>query len=238
MIELYPAIDLRDGRCVRLQQGDFDRETVYDADPVAVARTFAEAGAPWIHVVDLDAARRGEPVNRPIVEAIARAVAATGAHVQAGGGVRTAEDAARLTDAGVHRVVMGTAALRDPSLVEAASRVASVAVGLDHRRGELAIHGWTDASGVQLNDAVGWFPTAAAFVVTDIGRDGTLLGPDVDGLRDLSGRTPVPLIASGGVSSLADLAALASLAIAGVITGKALYEARFTIAEALRALAR
>jgi phosphoribosylformimino-5-aminoimidazole carboxamide ribotide isomerase len=237
MIELYPAIDLRGGKCVRLQQGDFARETVYDADPVAVARAFAEAGAPWIHVVDLDAARQGEPVNRLIVEAIASAVAPHGVHVQTGGGVRTVDDAARLTDAGIARVVMGTAAVRDPSLVEQASRVARVAVGLDHRGGELAVHGWTDASGVLLADAIAWFPAAEAFVVTDIGRDGTLEGPDLAGLADLAARTNVPLIASGGVSSIADLVAFRVLPITGVITGKALYEGRFTISDALAALA-
>ena len=238
MIELYPAIDLRDGRCVRLHQGDFRRETVYDGDPVAVALGFAEAGAPWIHVVDLDAARGGGPVNRPIVGAITRAVRGSGASVQAGGGVRTVDDAAKLAAAGVDRVVMGTAAIRDPSLVAEASKVARVAVGLDHRGGVLATEGWSEGSGVTLTDAITRYPTAEAFVVTDISRDGTLAGPDVDGLRLLSADAPVPLIASGGVSSLDDLVALSALPIAGVITGKALYEGRFTVTEALAALAR
>ena len=237
MIELYPAIDIRDGRCVRLHQGDFARETVYDADPVHVAKAFADAGARWLHVVDLDAARLGEPVNRLIVEAIVAAVAADGVRVQTGGGVRTVADAAALAVIGVSRVVMGTAALRDPDVVAQASAKVSIAVGLDHRDGELAVHGWTTAGGVKLVDAVSWFPNADAFIVTDIARDGTLEGPDVDGLDALSRTTTVGLIASGGVASLDDLRALSRLKLAGVITGKALYEGRFTIPQALRALA-
>ena len=238
MIDLYPAIDLRDGKVVRLLQGDYDQQTTYGDDPVAVARSFADAGARWIHVVDLDAARSGSPVNRPVVAAIAAALAGV-ASVQTGGGVRTLGDAQLLADAGVARVVMGSAAVADPSLVEAAARVVPVAVGLDHRNGDVAVHGWTEGSGVQLSDALGWFPSAAAFVITDIARDGMLTGPDVDGLATAARATSIPVIASGGVSSLADVAALRDVpGIAGVITGKALYEGRFTVAEALLELAR
>lgn len=237
-LDLYPAIDLRDGKVVRLLQGDYDAQTTYGDDPVAVARSFAEAGATWIHVVDLDAARSGSPVNRPVVAAIAAAVAGR-ARVQTGGGVRTLGDAQLLADAGVARVVMGSAAVAQPSLVEAASRVVPVAVGLDHRAGEVAVHGWTEGSGVQLADALGWFPTAAAFVITDIARDGMLGGPDLVGLAEAGRSTSIPVIASGGVSSLADLRALQSVpGVDGVITGKALYEGRFTVAEALAVLAR
>lgn len=236
MIELYPAIDLRDGKVVRLLQGDYDRQTTYGSDPVAVARSFADAGARWIHVVDLDAARSGSPVNRPVVAAIAAAVAAS-ASVQTGGGVRSVADAQALADAGVARVVMGSAAVADPSLVAAASAVVPVAVGLDHRDGEVAVHGWTEGSGVQLADALGWFPTAAAFVITDIARDGMLEGPDVVGLAAAAAATSIPVIASGGVSSLADVAAFRGVpGIAGVITGKAIYEGRFTVAEAVAEL--
>lgn len=236
MIELYPAIDLRDGKVVRLLQGDYDRQTTYGSDPVAVARSFADAGARWIHVVDLDAARSGSPVNRPVVAAIAAAVAAS-ASVQTGGGVRSVADAQALADAGVARVVMGSAAVADPSLVAAASAVVPVAVGLDHRDGEVAVHGWTEGSGVQLADALGWFPTAAAFVITDIARDGMLEGPDVVGLATAAAATSIPVIASGGVSSLADVAAFRAVpGIAGVITGKAIYEGRFTVAEAVAEL--
>jgi len=237
-IEFYPAIDLLGGRVVRLQQGDYDQQTTYGDDPVHVARSFADAGAPWIHVVDLDAARSGSPVNRPVVAAIAAAVAGV-AKVQTGGGVRSVADAQMLADAGVARVVMGSAAVSEPSLVEQASQAVAVAVGLDHRGGEVSVHGWTEASGVQLADALGWFPTASAFVITDIARDGMLVGPDVDGLAVAAAATAIPVIASGGVSSLADLAALRAVAgVAGVIAGKALYEGRFTVAEALAELAR
>ena len=235
---LYPAIDLRDGKVVRLLQGDYDAQTTYGDDPVAVARSFADAGATWIHVVDLDAARSGSPVNRPVVAAIAAAVAGR-ASVQTGGGVRTVADATALRDAGVARVVMGSAAVADPSLVEKASAVVPVAVGLDHRAGEVAVHGWTESSGVELADALGWFPTAAAFVITDIARDGMLAGPDVDGLAEAGRSTRIPVIASGGVSSLADLATLRTVpGLDGVITGKALYEGRFTVAQALEVLSR
>lgn len=236
MIELYPAIDLRDGHVVRLRQGDYDDQTTYGDNPIAVAEAFVAGGAPWIHVVDLDAARSGSPINRPVVAAIARAVRGR-AKVQTGGGVRTVDDAAVLADAGVARVVMGSAAVADPSLVAAASEFISVAVGLDHRGGEIAVHGWTEGSGVQLSEALAWFPTASAFVITDIARDGMLAGPDTDGLAAAAQATSIPVIASGGVATLDDIIALASVpGIAGVITGKALYEGRFTVAEAVRAL--
>jgi phosphoribosylformimino-5-aminoimidazole carboxamide ribotide isomerase len=238
VIELYPAIDLRDGKVVRLRQGDYDEQTTYGDDPVAVAVGFADAGAPWIHVVDLDAARSGSPLNRQVVAAIVAAVAGRSL-VQTGGGVRSVGDAQSLADAGVARVVMGSAAVAQPSLVALASQVVAVAVGLDHRAGEVAVHGWTEGSGVQLHDALGWFPTAAAFVITDIARDGMLTGPDVEGLAAAAAATSVPVIASGGVATLADLAALRAVpGIAGVITGKALYEGRFTVAEALQELTR
>jgi len=236
MIDLYPAIDLLDGRVVRLRQGDYADETVYGDDPVSVAVGFAEAGATWIHVVDLDAARSGDPVNRPVVAAIAAAVGDS-ASVQTGGGVRTTDDAAQLEAAGVSRVVMGSAAVRDPALVEQVSRVVPVAVGLDHRNGEIAIHGWTRGSGLQLHDAYELFPTADVFVITDIGRDGMLTGPDVKGLTESARLAEAPVIASGGVSSLADISALAGVEnLGGVITGKAVYEGRFSVAEALDAL--
>ena len=235
--ELYPAIDLRGGRVVRLVQGDYAAETVYGDDPVEVARAFAASGARWVHVVDLDAARTGDPVNRPVVAAIAAAVGPA-VSVQTGGGVRTVDDVAALAAAGVARVVMGSAAVGDPTLVDAASAVLPVAVGLDHRAGELAVHGWTQGSGVRLDDALAMFPSAAAFVITDIGRDGMLAGPDVDGLAAAVAATSVPIVASGGVSSLDDVRALAAISgLAGVITGRAIYERRFTVAEAIEALA-
>ncbi len=235
-VELYPAIDLREGQVVRLAQGDYDRQTTYGDDPVAVAVAFAEQGARWIHVVDLDAARSGSPRNRPVVAAIARALAGV-ARVQTGGGVRTVADAEVLADAGVARVVMGSAAVQAPGLVADVAALVPVAVGLDHRDGELAVHGWTAGSGVRLFDALAWFPTAAAFVITDIGRDGMLAGPDLVGLAAAAAATTVPIVASGGVASLDDVRALGAVpGIAGVITGRAVYEGRFTVAEAVVAL--
>ncbi len=236
MIDLYPAIDLLGGRVVRLRQGDYADETVYGDDPVAVARQFAADGAPWIHVVDLDAARSGDPVNRPVVAAIAAAVSGS-ARVQTGGGVRGVDDARELADAGVARVVMGSAAVREPALVSAAAAIVAVAVGLDHRHGEVAVHGWTEGSGLMLDAAFGLFPAAAAFVVTDIGRDGMLAGPDLDGLAHAVELADAPVIASGGVASIDDLVALAAIdGLGGIITGKAVYEGRFGVAEAIGAL--
>lgn len=234
--DLYPAIDLRGGKVVRLTKGDYDAETVYGDDPVAVATSFADAGAPWVHVVDLDAARSGDPVNRPVVAAIAAALDGR-SRLQTGGGVRAVSDADALAAAGVSRVVMGSAAVADPDLVAAASDVIPVAVGLDHRDGELAVHGWTEGSGVQLTEALHRFPTAAAFVITDISRDGMLSGPDVDGLAAAVAATDVPVVASGGVATLDDIVALASIpGLAGIITGKAVYEGRFTVAQAMAVL--
>ena len=235
-VDLYPAIDLLGGRAVRLRQGDYDDETVYGDDPVAIAEGFAEAGARWIHVVDLDAARSGSPVNREVVAAIAGAVRRL-ARVQTGGGVRTVADAVALARAGVARVVMGSAAVRSPELVDEVADHVAVAVGLDHRDGELAVDGWTAGSGQRVEDALQRYPRAAAFVITDIARDGMLSGPDVAGLAVAAAATEVPVIASGGVASLDDVVALARVpGLAGVITGKALYENRFTVAEALAAL--
>jgi phosphoribosylformimino-5-aminoimidazole carboxamide ribotide isomerase len=236
-VELFPAIDLRAGRVVRLAQGDFTAETVYGDDPAAVAASFAEAGAIWIHVVDLDAARSGDPVNRSCVAAIADAVAGA-SQIQCGGGVRTLDDVEALARLGVARVVMGSAAIADPALVDQAAALLPVAVGLDHRDGELAVHGWSAGSGVRLDDALGWFPRASAFVITDIDRDGMLRGPDVSGLAAAAAAAAVPVIASGGVATLDDVAALAAIpGLGGIITGRAMYEGRFTIAEALAVLA-
>lgn len=235
--ELYPAIDLRGGQVVRLRQGDYADETIYGDDPAAVAASFADAGATWIHVVDLDAAKSGDPVNRPVVASIADAVAGR-ARVETGGGVRTLDDAKELARAGVARVIMGSAAVSDPSLVAAASEVVPVGVGLDHREGEIAVHGWTQGSGLQLDDAYDLFPTADVFIITDIGRDGMLEGPDIAGLTRSAAVAAAPVIASGGVASLDDIAALAAIpGLAGVITGKAVYEGRFTVGEAVDVLA-
>jgi phosphoribosylformimino-5-aminoimidazole carboxamide ribotide isomerase len=241
-MDLFPAIDLRGGRCVRLHQGDYDAETVYGDDPVAQARAFEAEGAPRVHVVDLDAARTGDPVNRPVIEAVAAAVSVP---VQTGGGVRSDDDADALLAAGVARVVVGSAAVEDPDLVHRLARrhPGRVAVGLDHRDGEVRTRGWREGSGRRLLDLVAELavPGVGAFVVTDISRDGVLGGPDLDGYRELLGATEVPVVASGGVGSLDDLRALADLEVdghrlSGVIVGKAIYEGRFTVGEAVRVL--
>ncbi|MGH9051121.1 MAG: 1-(5-phosphoribosyl)-5-[(5-phosphoribosylamino)methylideneamino]imidazole-4-carboxamide isomerase [Acidimicrobiia bacterium] len=240
-MELLPAIDLRGGRCVRLRQGDYAAETVYDDDPVAVARRFAAAGARWIHVVDLDAARTGEPANLAVVEAICAAVPC---RVQAGGGVRSAEAAGALLASGVARVVVGTAAVETPELVDdlCVLHPGKVAVGLDARGRAVAVRGWKDATSTDLVQLAARFDAAgaAALVVTEIGRDGMLEGPDVDQLATVLGATRLPVIASGGVGSLADLGRLRDLrvdgrSLAGAIVGTALYEGRFTLEEALAA---
>jgi phosphoribosylformimino-5-aminoimidazole carboxamide ribotide isomerase len=233
---LYPAIDVFGGKVVRLRQGEYDDSTVYGVDPVATALSFVDQGATWVHMVDLDAARSGEPVNRSVIAAVASAIAGR-ASLQVGGGVRTEADAEALASAGVTRVVMGSAAVADPSLVRRVSDIVSVAVGLDHRNGVAATHGWTESSGVQVDELLAKFPTASAFVITDIARDGMLTGPDVEGLAHAVSQTPIPVIASGGVGSLAHIAELAAvIGLNGVIVGKALYESKFSVSEALAAL--
>ncbi|HLI25134.1 MAG TPA: 1-(5-phosphoribosyl)-5-[(5-phosphoribosylamino)methylideneamino]imidazole-4-carboxamide isomerase [Acidimicrobiales bacterium] len=240
-MELFPAIDLRAGRCVRLTQGDFGQETVYWDDPVEVAAGFAAAGARWVHVVDLDGALTGRGEN---AGAIGRIAAQTGLRVQAGGGVRSADAAARLLEAGVRRVVLGTAAVEDPALVaQVADRwPGAVAVALDHRDGDVRLRGWARGGGGRVAELVPRVleAGASAVLVTDIARDGMLAGPDVAGLAGLLEATGAPLIASGGVASLDDLRVLAGIraggrGLAGVVVGKALYEGRFDVAAALAA---
>jgi len=233
---LYPAIDVFGGNVVRLRQGEYDDSTVYGVDPVVMALSFVDQGAKWVHMVDLDAARSGEPVNRSVIAAVASAIAGR-ASLQVGGGVRTEADAEALATAGVTRVVMGSAAVADPALVARVSGIVSVAVGLDHRNGVAATHGWTESSGVQVDDLLGQFPTASAFVITDIARDGMLTGPDVEGLARAVSQTSIPVIASGGVGTLSHIAELAAvIGLNGVIVGKALYESKFSVSEALAAL--
>ena len=243
MIDIYPAIDLRAGKVVRLHLGDYDEETIYGDDPAAVALQFADAGARWIHVVDLDAARTGEPTNRSVVGAIAVAVAGR-AQVQTGGGVRSEAAAAALADLGVARVIIGTAAMEDPTLVARIAARQPAAVGLDGRSGEVAVRGWMKGAGATVLDVLPRFEDVgvAAVIITEITRDGTLAGPDLDGLQAALERTTIPVIASGGVGTLADVQALSVMrahgrSLGGVITGKALYENRFTVAEALKVLA-
>ncbi len=240
LMELYPAIDLRGGRCVRLLKGSYDAETRYDTDPVEVARSFAEAGAPWIHIVDLDAARSGRSAN---LEVIAAMCAAVDVPVQSGGGVRSLEAAAALAGAGVTRVVVGTAAVENPALVEELASRQRVAVGLDVRGAEVAIHGWERGSGLALDDLLARFEGggAEAVVITQIERDGTLEGPDVALYRRALALTGMDVIASGGVGTLDDLTVLNSVVagsrrISGVIVGKAIHDGVFGVAGAVRVL--
>ncbi|MBW3536288.1 MAG: 1-(5-phosphoribosyl)-5-[(5-phosphoribosylamino)methylideneamino] imidazole-4-carboxamide isomerase [Actinobacteria bacterium] len=228
---IYPAIDLREGKVVRLSQGDFGEETVYDADPALTARRFVEAGAPWLHVVDLDAAR-GTGDNHAAVAEVVRAVPVP---VQVGGGVRDAT----LLDSGVARVVVGSLLLRDrPAtsrlLVEARGRVA---LGLDHRDGKLRVSGWEVEADQTLAEVLDWdeVAQAAAVIVTDIATDGMLSGPNLSVLEDTIGRCPVPVICSGGVGGLDDIKAVRDTGAEGLIVGRALYEHRFTLEQALEA---
>ena len=245
-MRLYPAIDLREGRCVRLYQGDYNKETVYGEDPVGQAQAFVAEGATVVHVVDLDAALTGEPTNRSV---IAEICAGVDVPVQVGGGVRSTEAADALFAAGVHRIVIGTAALENPQLVaDVVAAGGRVAVGLDARGDEVATHGWTERTGRTVTDLADQFADSGveALVVTEISRDGTLEGPDEPGLRALLAATSIPVVASGGVGSLAHLRSLAAVSHAGgpadtrrfegVIVGRALYEKNFTVAEAIAAL--
>jgi phosphoribosyl isomerase A len=237
VLTLYPAVDIKDGRAVRLTQGRADEETVYDADPVAAAQRFADAGTSWLHVVDLDAAFTGEPRNRHLIEAI---VAATGCKVQASGGVRTLADVEASLAYGAERVVIGTMALTDPGFVaEVLDRVGPrIAIGLDARGTTLQARGWTEEAG-DLFAALERFTEMGVprFVYTDVAKDGMLEGPNVDMLRRVADATSAHVTASGGVSSLADLAVLAGChdRVDAAIVGKALYSGAFTLEEALAA---
>ena len=239
-MELYPAIDLRGGKVVQLTQGDFGRERVHGDDPVAVAQAFVAAGARWIHAVDLDAARSGEPVNRHLIAAIAAGVDVP---VQAGGGVRSAEAAAALADVGVARVIMGTAAMEDPDLVATIASRQPVALGLDVRGREVAVRGWAEGSGIEWPEALRRLADAGAeaVVVTQIEVEGLMGGADTTGLAEVVAATSLDVIASGGVGTLADLLALDDVMaggrrLAGAIVGTAIYEGRVAVAEAVAAL--
>lgn len=235
-MELFPAIDLLDGKVVRLAQGEYGVSTEYGTDPLSVARSFVEAGAQWIHIVDLNAAKGDGPINRSVITSIAQEFAAA-AKVQTGGGVRSFDDVQHLSDAGITRAVMGSAAIRQPDLVEQCAQLLPIAVGLDHRSGYVALEGWTESSSVHISEALHRYPSADAFVITDISRDGMLSGPDLEGLSEASAATDIPVIASGGVSSLDDIRDLAKISsLAGVIAGRAIYEGRFTVADAVEVL--
>ena len=238
--DLYPAIDLRDGKCVRLLQGDYDRQVTYDADPVDVALEFQAAGAPWIHVVDLDAARSGVATNH---EVIGRISAAVDVPVQSGGGVRDVDAAAALYDLGVTRCVIGTAAVEDPGLVgRLAAAGHRVAVGLDVLGGQVMIRGWEQGSGRSVFELVPEFEGvgADAVIVTQINNDGMGGGADVSGLSSVLAATTLPVIASGGVGTVGHITDLVDVdvdgrTLAGVIVGKALHDGAISIIDAVAA---
>jgi phosphoribosylformimino-5-aminoimidazole carboxamide ribotide isomerase len=239
-VEVIPAIDLRGGQLVRLAQGDYARETVYERDPARAAARFAAARAPRLHVVDLDAAREGGSPNDPALRAILREAGAV--PVQVGGGVRSLARVEELLALGAARVVMGTAALEDPGLLRSAARLhpGRVVLGLDARAGCVAVRGWRETSARKVEDVLDEFADLplGAILHTDIARDGMLAGPDLESTVALARRTRIPVIASGGVSALADLVALARTGvIGGAIVGRALYEGRIELGAALAAVA-
>ena len=231
---LYPAIDIRGGRCVRLIEGDFNRETAYDSDPSAAARRWVEAGARWLHIVDLDGAVEGRPINR---EAVAQIRASVDVSIQLGGGLRQLTDLEGAFATGVNRAILGTVALRDPELViSAVARWGDrIAVALDARDGRLATDGWlgqTDTRAVEVAQRLAQ-RRVRHFIYTDIRRDGTLSGPNLQGLSELVEKVDADVIASGGIASLDDIKAAANVGATGAIIGRALYDGRVDLAEAL-----
>ena len=231
---VYPAIDIRGGRAVRLVEGDYDRETVFDADPVDAALRWAGNGAEWIHIVDLDGARDGERLNAAVINRIRDAV---DCKLQLGGGIRTIDDVNAVSGLGIDRIVIGSAAVTNPELVaQAVGRLGSgVAVGLDARDGKLATQGWREQTDVNAVDAAKRFAAEGVdhFVFTDIRRDGKLQGPNLDALQEMIESVPANIIASGGISSIEDIAAVHRLGAAGVIVGAALYHNRISLTDAL-----
>lgn len=238
---LYPAIDIRGGKCVRLIQGDYNRETVYHDNPVEAALAWQEQGAQWIHVVDLDGAKEGRPVNDELIGEIARTVSIP---VQTGGGLRTAADVDRLLSLGVSRVILGTAAIEDrPFVTEVLKRYGDrIAIGIDARNGYVATRGWLETSEVKAEDLAVQLAELGArtFIFTDISRDGMMQGPNVEAIVRLAKTSGQSVIASGGVSRYEDilrLAAHASDGVSGAIIGKALYTGDIQLAEAHKQLA-
>jgi len=241
-LTLYPAIDLKDGACVRLKRGAMDDATVYSDDPGAQARVWQDAGCRWLHVVDLNGAFAGRSVN---IQAVAAILVAATVPVQLGGGIRDMAGVERWLQAGVSRVILGSAAVKTPALVHEACRAfpGQVAVGIDARDGFVATEGWAETSSMSAADLALRFEDAgvAAVIYTDIGRDGMLSGLNLEQTFALAARLRTPVIASGGVGSIADLQALrdqAPLGIDGVIVGRALYDGRVGVAAALAALGR
>ncbi len=240
---LYPAIDIRGGQAVRLLQGDYERETAYDADPVDAAKRWAGEGAEYLHVVDLDGAKAGEPRN---LEAVRRIAAAVDCPIQVGGGLRDDESVAEVLEAGAERAVIGTAALRDPDFLQTMVNAYAerIVVSIDTRDGKASLAGWTEATDVDATTAVAQLSQlghrgVARFLCTAIEVDGTMEGPAIDQLNKIAAATSSQIIASGGVGDLSHLEALARLGapnLEGAIVGRALYERKFTVAEAIATL--
>jgi phosphoribosylformimino-5-aminoimidazole carboxamide ribotide isomerase len=233
-LTIYPAIDMRGGNCVRLLQGDYNQETIYGDSHFAMAELFAADGAEWIHMVDLDGAKDGKRVNdRFVIEAAKK----LNAQIQIGGGIRTEEDILHYLDQGVDRVIIGSIAVSKPEFaIEMIKKYgAKIAVGIDAKNGFVATHGWLDTSAIKAVELGKRFADAGAetFIFTDIATDGTLQGPNIAAVCELAEITGKNVIASGGVSSLADLKEIAANRISGAIVGKALYENRFTLKQAL-----
>jgi phosphoribosylformimino-5-aminoimidazole carboxamide ribotide isomerase len=239
-MDVIPAIDLLNGRCVRLYQGDYEQSQIFAEDPVTVAQSWEAQGAQWLHLVDLDGAKTGEPVNLAV---IAQIVETLKIPVQVGGGLRTPERVASFLEMGVQRVILGTVAVENPDLVAQLCQTypGQIVVGIDAREGMVATRGWVETSTVSaitLGQRVA-SDGAAAIIYTDIKRDGTLEGPNLPQLREMAAAVSVPVIASGGVSSLTDilsLLALEPMGVSGVIVGKALYTGNLSLTEALRAI--
>jgi phosphoribosylformimino-5-aminoimidazole carboxamide ribotide isomerase len=231
---IIPAIDLRGGQCVRLQQGDYERETVFGSDPAAVAERWVSQGATYLHIVDLDGAKVGHSVNGG---SIRRIVEAAGVPCQLGGGLRTEADLVEAFDSGVDRVVVGTQALKDPVWFESVCRrfPGHVVLGIDAKQGNVATDGWLEVSACSALNLARQYESwpLAALVYTDISRDGMLEGPNFESIAELAAQVRLPVIASGGVSTLADIRRLAGLPLAGCIVGRALYEGRLDLAAAI-----
>ena len=236
-MQIYPAIDLRGGQCVRLQQGDYAQETVFGADPAAMARRWVGEGATYLHIVDLDGAKAGQPVNEAGIRAI---VQASGVPCQLGGGLRTEDQIRSALDWGVTRVVIGTKALQSPAWLEemCGKFPGKIVLGIDAKGGRVATHGWLDVSDVGAIDLAMRFQhlPLAAIVYTDISRDGMLQGANVDAMAEMARATRLPVIASGGVTTLDDIRRLAAVPVAGCIVGRALYEGRLTLKDILHAV--
>ncbi|MFD1913475.1 1-(5-phosphoribosyl)-5-[(5-phosphoribosylamino)methylideneamino]imidazole-4-carboxamide isomerase [Halodurantibacterium flavum] len=235
---LYPAIDLKDGQCVRLYKGEMEQATVFSDNPAAQALSFEDAGCEWLHLVDLNGAFAGEPVNAAAVEAI---LAAVRVPAQLGGGIRDMGTIERWLDKGLARVILGTVAVENPELVREAARAfpGRIAVGIDARNGRVATRGWAEETNVIVTDLARQFEDAgvAAIIYTDINRDGAMQGPNIEATEALARAVSIPVIASGGVSSMADLLALRDTGvISGAISGRALYDGAIDLAAALAAL--